>query len=61
MSNNHVAQTHLPTAAGLTGLAGCGHAQQDPGVRRARCGDCAGTACPFEAVAGQMWKLNRTL
>lgn len=45
-SHNHVAQTQLPTTAGLTGPAGWARAQPTPGVHRARPGECVGAACP---------------
>lgn len=45
-SNNHVAQTHLPTTAGLTGPAGRARAQQAPVHTGHGSGDRAGAACP---------------
>lgn len=64
-SNNPVAQTHLPTAAGLTGPAGRAHAQQAPGVRGAQLrlvwGQLAQNSCPFEAGVTNIWKLNGAL
>lgn len=54
-SNNHVAQTHLPTTAGLTGPAGRARAQQAPvhtghGSGTVQ-GQLAQNSCPFEAGA----------
>lgn len=63
--NNHVGQTHLPAAAGLTGPAGRARAQhvpswRVPGTARAPCGAVPTAPSCLKLGLPKIWKLGRT-